>query len=167
MKYKIKILLLFILSGFLVLWASEEFFRRIIGGLSGSYPFAQTWIIKASEKEIVEAINELNKINPNFQPPNLIKLIEPRDRSTQSDHWLHFNLYYTDSKEIVHAWTRPNQDTTVTTFAFVSLSKTDDPEYLKLINRDFWYFANKRQIQKFKSTFIDRIQMQIETKRNP
>lgn len=153
------------------------------------------WDIKASESEIIEAIKELSKTNPNFQPPSNVEFISKRDTGynwntyemieyleklkTDSltpmpekdydncyhDYWLYVNLYYPDAKEIVHTWTRPNFDTTVTTFAFVSLSSLDNPTEYRLINRDFWYIANKRQINKFKRTSIDKIQEQIDKKR--
>ena len=157
--------LIFLLIGFLFIWGCEEFFRRKIGGFAGSYPFVESWDIKASEREITDAIKELNKTNPNFQPPKNIKLISERDSSNDRDYWLYINLYYPDTKEIVQTWTRPDFDTTITTFAFVSLNNIDNPTEFKLINRDFWYIANKREISKFKTIFVDKIQEQIDKKR--
>jgi hypothetical protein len=183
------------LTGFLFIWGCEEFFRREIGGFAGSYPFLEYWDIKASEQEIVDAIKELSKTNPNFQTPKQFEFISSRDtgyiwtssemqeylnkRVTDSliplpeknynnyyhEYWLHINLYYPDTKEVVQTWTRPVFDTTMTTFAFVSLTKIDEPVAPKLINRDFWYIANKREISKFKKTFVDKIQEQIYKKR--
>lgn len=165
MTAKTKKYLIIVLIVFLFLWGCEEFFRRKIGGFAGSYPFVEYWDIKASEREITDAIKDLNKTNPNFQPPNNIKLISDRDTSNDRDYWLYIDLYYPDTKEIVHTWTRPDFDTTVTTFAFISLSKVGNQTDFRLINRDFWYIANKRQISKFKSTFVDKIQEQIDKKR--
>jgi hypothetical protein len=62
------------------------------------------------------------------------------------DYWLYVNLYYPDTQEIVHTWTRPDFNQSVTTFAFVSLSSLENPTEYCLINRDFWYIANKREI---------------------
>ena len=195
MTAKTKKYLIFLLIGFLFLWGCEELFRRKIGGFAGSYPFVEYWDIKASEREVIDAIKELNKTNPNFQPPNNVEFISKRDtgyiwtsyemkeylkkRKTDSltplpektydnyyhDYWLYVDLYYPDTKEIVQTWTRPDFDTTVTTFAFVSLSKIDNPTDYRLINRDFWYIANKQQINKFKRTFVNKIQEQIDKKR--
>lgn len=150
---------------FLSLFGANEFLRRKIGGFGGSYPFVEYWDIKASEREITDAIKALNKTNSNFQPPSNVELISTRDTSDDRDYWLYINLYYPDTKEIVHTWTRPDFDTTVTTFAFVSLSTIGKTNNFRLINRDFWYIANKRQINKFKSTFVDKIQEQIDKKR--
>ena len=152
-------------TGFLFLWGCEEFFRREVGGFAGSYPFVEYWDIDASEREIIEAIKELNKTNPNFQLPSSVEFISTRDTNNAEDYWLYVDLYYPDTKEIVHAWTRPRYGEAVTTFAFVSLSKIDNPREHKLINRDFWYVANKLQIGKFKSTFVDKIEEQIDKKR--
>jgi len=185
---------LFVLC-FLFLFGANEFLRRKVGGFAGSYPFVEYWEIHASEREVIDAIKELNKINPNFQPPNNARFISKRDTgyiwtsyemkeyliklkkdsltslpeknydNYYHDYWLYVDLYYPDTKEIVHTWTRPDFDTTVTTFAFVSLSSSDNPTDYRLINRDFWYIANKRQINKFKTTFVDKIQAQIDKKR--
>lgn len=162
---KTKKYLVIVLTGFLFFWGCEEFLRRKIGGFAGSYPFVEYWDIKASEQEVTEAVKELNKTNSNFQPPMNVELISIRDTSNDQDYWQYINLYYPDTKEIVHTWTRPDFDTTITTFAFVSLSKVDNPTEFRLINRDFWYIANERQINKFKSTFVDKIQEQIDKKR--
>ena len=181
---------------FLLLFGANEFLRRKIGGFAGSYPFVEYWDIKASEQDVINAIKELNKTNSNFQPPNNVEFISKRDTGyiwtsfemknyleklkTDSltplpeknydnyyhDYWQYVNLYYPDTKEIVHTWTRPDFDTTVTTFAFVSLSNIDNPADFRLINRDFWYIANKKQIRKFKSTFVDKIQEQIDKRKS-
>ncbi len=195
MTTKTKKYLVIILTGFLFFWGCEEFFRRKIGGFAGSYPFVEYWDIKASESEVIDAIKELNRTNPNFQPPNNVEFISKRDTGyiwtsyemkeyleklkTDSltplpeknydnyyhDYWLYVDLYYPDTKEIVHTWTRPDFDTSVTTFAFVSLSSINNPTDFRLINRDFWYIANKIQISKFKSTFVDKIREQIDKKK--
>ncbi len=183
------------LTLFLLLWGCEEFFRRKIGGFAGSYPFVEYWDLKASESEVIEAIVELKKENPELQPPNQKELFQPREvdydwgtdemkkylelylkdstlqlppmtkSNTKSEYWLYVNFYYPDTKEIVHTWTRPDFDTTVTTFAFVSLSRLENPTDRRLINRDFWYLANRRQISKFSSTFVDKIQEKIDKRR--
>jgi hypothetical protein len=191
---RIKYLLIF-LTVFLFFWGCEELFRRKIGGFAGSYPFVEYWDLKATEAEVIDAIVELKGENRNLQPPNQKEFFNPRNvdydwgtgemkrhlelslkdstlplppmtkSNTKSDYWLYIDFYYPDTKEIVHTWTRPDFDTTVTTFAFVSLSKIDNPTDHRLINRDFWYVANKRQISKFKSTFVDKIQDKINKRR--
>jgi hypothetical protein len=64
---------------FLFVFGANELFRRKIGGFAGSYPFVEYWDINASEREIIDAIKELNKTNPDFQPPSNVELISKRD----------------------------------------------------------------------------------------
>jgi len=195
MKKKVTLYVFITLVAFLLFWGCEEFFRRKIGGFAGSYPYVEYWEINASEIEIIEAIKALNQNNINFKPPKNINFISERDtgykwHSTEMleyldklqtdslkplpeknynnyhhDYWLHINLYYPDTKEIVRAWTRPNFDTTITTFAFHSLSRVNVPSDFRLINKDFWYIENKRQIRKFRRTFVEKIKEQLEKKK--
>lgn len=148
--------------GFLSLWGCEEFVRRKIGGFAGSYPFVEYWEINASEQEVITAIRELVKSNPGYRPPDSTEHISTRDSSIENDYWLHIVLYYPDTREVVQSWTRPDADTSVTTFAFVGLRSIDIPSEMRLINRDFWFLANRQQIRKFKTTFVDRIIHQID-----
>ena len=153
------------LIGFLSIWGFEEFFRRKIGGFAGSYPFAKTWTIHASEQEVVNAIKVLRETNPSFQPPQNITQFSHRDTTNELDYWLYIKLYYPDTQEIVHTWTRPQKDRYLTTLAFNSLSKYNHPTDSRLINRDFWYLANKREINRFESTFVAVIKEQIKENR--
>jgi hypothetical protein len=190
-----RVLIIISIVTFLFFWSCEEFFRRKVGGFAGSYPFVEYWYIKGSEQEVVDAIVELKKEKPEIQVPNRIELISKRDTGyiwtsfqmqmylerlkTDSliplpektyenyyhDYWLYTDFYYQDTREVVHAWIRPSNDTTITAFAFVSLSKIDNPNDYRLINRDFWYIPNKLEIRKFEKTFVDRIQEKIDKKK--
>ena len=196
MNFRLKKNIGIFLTIFLVFWVCEEFFRRKIGGFAGSYPFVEYWELQATEAEVINAIVELKKEQPDLQPPDQKEFFRPRkidydwesdamktywllllkDSTVQlppmtklntksSEYWLYIDFYYPDSKEIVHTWTRPSFDSTATTFAFVSLSSMNNSRDRRLINRDFWYIANKREISKFKSTFVDKIQEKIDKRR--
>ena len=186
-KKTIKITAL-ILACFFCLCGCEEFFRRRIGGFAGSYPYVESWDFKATEAEVIDAVKELKRENSNLQPPNQTEIVSKRDtgyiwESTDMkiykeklkkdpltplpektydnyyhDYWLFIDFYYTDTEEIVHTWTRPDLDAKVTTFAFVGLND-------KLINRDYWFIANRKEIHKFKKTIVDKIQKIIDRKR--
>lgn len=180
--------LIIALIGFLVVWGGEEFFRRVIGGFAGSYPYAQTWDFIAAEDEVLAAIKELKKENPSLQPPNqeeypmtrdtgyiwnsdemieyvkklqtdsLTPLPEKNYDNSYHDYWIFVDFYYPDTKEVLRTWTRPDFNPNITTFALVSI---DD----RLINKDFWYLANKREIRKFRKNIVDKIQQKIDQKR--
>jgi hypothetical protein len=181
---------------FLFLFGANEFLRREIGGFAGSYPYVEYWHINAPETEVIEAIKELKKEDPSLQPPNQTELTSKRDTgynwntiemieynekllkdsstplpehnygNTYTDYWLYVDFYYADTKQVVHTWTRPDFDSTITTFAFVSISSFDNPQDSKLVNKDFWYIENKRQINKFKRLIVDRIKAKIEKKKS-
>ena len=155
----------FLILGFLLFWGCEELLRRKVGGFAGSYPFVEPFTLLANEQEIIEAIKELSKTNPNFHPPENIPQITERDSSNEYSYWLNIKLYYPDTQEIVHTWTRPEKDKDYTTFSFFALSNYDHPTDYRLINRDFWFLENKREISRFKTTFVDEIKKQIDTMR--
>ncbi len=185
----------FTLLGCLFLYGANEFSKQTTGGFAGSYSFVESFDIQASEREVIEAIKELNKVNTNFNQPGNIPFISKQDtgydwssykmqeyiKKLKTDsltplpaknndnyyhnYWLHVKLYYPDTKEIVHTLARSKLDTTITTFAFEGLSKIDNPTKFRVINRDFWFIDNKRQIDKFKQLIVDKIKTQIDRKR--
>jgi hypothetical protein len=195
MKRKYKKYLVGLLVCFLVVWGCEEFFRRMIGGFAGSYPFVEYWEIRASEREVIEAIKEMKREHPDLQPPDQSVLVAGRGEAAHNDtgkvneiaaylkdtsktstdkgigsdmpdYWLYIDFFYNDTKQVVHTWTRPSEDSTSTTFAFVGLNTIGYPQGYKLINKDFWYLANKREINKFKKRILEKLEEQLE-KRNP
>lgn len=175
-----------VFASFLLVWGSEEFFRRRIGGFGGSYPFVKSWDINATEVEVLEAIKELKQENPALHPNPDIELVPSRNSeydwdspemieyskkyeldsltplptktkaNTKNEYWLYIDFFYDGQN--VHTWTRPEFDSTITTFALVSLNG-------RLINRDYWYLANKREIKKFKETIVDKVQEKIDERR--
>ena len=141
------------ISCFLFLFGANEFFRRVLGGLAGSYPFVEAWNISAKEEDVIKAIQELKNENPNLRPNN--------DTSYRDSYWYHEDFYYHDTKQTVHAWTRPGRNEFTTDLAFVSLSSSDTTVEAKLINKDFWFLANRREINKFKSLVVDRLEKKL------
>jgi|JI6StandDraft_1071083.scaffolds.fasta_scaffold279399_1 hypothetical protein len=180
---------------FFCVWGCEEFLRRKLGGLAGSYPFVESWEINAPEREVLEAIIILKKQMPELQPPSIKMLIGKRDTTygwksdslfidyvikletdslaiapidsnkITTDYWLHVAFYYKETNEIVYTWTRPDvMDSSKTTLALIGFSIADDSTDYRLINRDFWYLANKMQIHKFKKTILQPILDKIKEK---
>jgi hypothetical protein len=137
----------------LFLFGCEELFRRRIGGLAGSYPFVESWTINATEADVIKAIGKIKAEHRELRPP--------RDSSFRDSYWYYVDFYYSDSKEVAHAWTREDLNGITTTIAFVSLSKLNDQDDSRLINRDFWYIANRIEINKFKKKIIDKIREKL------
>ena len=146
-----------LISCFLFLFGANEFFRRVVGGFAGSYPFVESWNIAAKEDDVIKAIQELKNENPNLTPQN--------DTSFRSSYWYYVEFYYSDTKQIVHAWTRPGRNQFTTDLAFVSLSGANKNEEDKLINKDFWYWSNRQEINKFKTKIVDRLEKIVYSKK--
>jgi hypothetical protein len=185
---KIKFILRFLLL-FLIIWGCEEFFRRKIGGFAGSYPFVEYWDIKATESEVIFAIKELKQEDISLQPPGDTILVQERNteydwdskemidfsakleidsltpfpkktkKNTKDGYWLYINFYYSETGEIVKTWLRPDFDSTITTLAFVGLNR-------KLINRDYWFLDNQKEIKKFKKRIVEKIQNKVDKLKN-
>jgi hypothetical protein len=132
------------------LFVAEEVFRRVLGGLAGSYPFVESWNIAAKEADVIKAIEELKNENPSLRLPN--------DTSFRSRYWFYVDFYYADTKQVVHTWTRPGRNQFTTDLAFVSISNSDKNQEDKLINRDFWFWDNRREINRFKTRIIDKLE---------
>ncbi len=147
-----------ILTYFLLLvFITNEFCRRVLGGFAGSYPYAEAWNIAAKEDDVIKAIKELKNKNPNFSPQN--------DTSFRNSYWFYTDFNYPDTKQTVHVWTRPGKNEFTTDIAFISLSSLDKNEEDKLINKDFWYWSNKREIHKFKNQIIDKLEKIVYLKK--
>lgn len=141
---------------FLLLWGCEEFLRRKIGGFAGSYPYAETWEVDASETEVIEIIKQIKITHPELQPPYDTALI-----SCRTSYWNYVTFYFLDTKELVHTWTREAYDTSRTTVALVSFSPVDNPNEQHLINKDYWFFANLKRREKFEKRIINQIKERL------
>ena len=156
----IKKISIILIGCFLFLWGCEELLRRKIGGFAGSYPFVESWVLDIPEDELIQIIRELKLKNPELKPPFDSVLTGERH-----SYWFFTKFYYPDSKEVVHTWLRPDHDTTKTTLAFYSLTDSDSPNEHRLINRDFWYLANKSEIRKFEKTIVEPLRVEIRKKK--
>ena len=153
---RLKKIIIIIVCGFLLLFVAEEFFRRVMGGFAGSYPFVESWNIAAKEEDVIKAIEELKNENPGLRPPG--------DSSFRSSYWFYTDFYYSNSRQTVHTWTRPGKNEFTTDFAFISISGSAKNGDDKLINRDFWYWDNKREINKFKAQIVDKLEKIVYSK---
>ncbi|MEO7047843.1 MAG: hypothetical protein ABI091_21270 [Ferruginibacter sp.] len=138
---------------FMFIFGSNELFRRVIGGFAGSYPFVESWNLYAKEDDVIKAIQELKNKNPNLRPA--------KDTSYRDSYWYYVDFYYADTKQTVHAWTRPGRNEFTTDLAFVSLSSSDTSKEDRLINKDFWYLANRREINKFKTLIVEKLEKKL------
>lgn len=167
MTKKSIIILLFIVIGLFSIWTGY-LWKVFSCGVAGSYPCVETWSLPINETNLIEIINEIKKEHPELEPPNV-----SYPTSGRHSYWYDILFYYPDTKKDVQTWIRPNDDTAYTTIAFVAIathidSLTPIKEITmdrQEINRDFGYFANKKEISKFKSRILGLIEMKINDKR--
>ncbi len=57
------------ISCFLFLFGANEFFRRVLGGLAGSYPFVESWNIATKEEDVIPFL-----IIGTFHPKKIVQL---------------------------------------------------------------------------------------------
>lgn len=152
--------------GFFFLWTSY-LWKIFSSSIAGSYTHVQTWTFKVRESELIKIIQEIKKEHPELEPPNVTYPTSGRYK-----YWYEFTFYYGDTKESVYTWTRPEIDSSSTTFAFVAVAPhidaTTKPEDIKLgrreINHDFGYWENRKEIKKFENTIVKLIEQKINKK---
>ena len=77
-------------------------------------------------------------------------------REDSTDHWYHIYFYYPDKNQIIHTWTRP-ETKTKTTFALVGINEGLTLGNWKTVNRSFWWWKNKPEIEEFEQRILKRI----------
>ncbi|TDQ76331.1 hypothetical protein [Sphingobacterium yanglingense] len=127
-----------------------EFFRRQIGGFAGSYPFAEVWQIAGSIEDTERKLIKLHEIEPDlfFENDSLSFKNDP------TKYWKKVDFYYKDRQEIVHALIRDDgNNTDIYLVSFVDTVTGD----LRLMNKDFGFFANLREMKDFENKVLDKI----------
>lgn len=163
---KKKLILLFIVIGLYFFWTGY-LWKKFSCGIAGSYPCVETWNLPISETNLIDIIKEIKIEHPELEPPNV-----SYPTSNRHSYWYNITFYYPETKKNVYTWTRPNEDTTCTTIAFEAIATHIDSltpiNEIKMdrqeINRDFDYFANKKEIKKFESRILDLIKIKINEK---
>lgn len=163
---KIIFILCLLVVGFFFLWTSY-LWKIFSSSIAGSYTHVQTWTFKVKESELIKIINEIKKEHPELEPPNVTY-----PTSGRNGYWYDFLFYYSDTKQDIQTWTRPERDSLSTTFAFVAvfphIDATTQLKDMKMdrreINHDFDYWENRREIKKFENTIVKLIEQKINQK---
>ncbi|MBT2620159.1 hypothetical protein [Chryseobacterium sp. ISL-6] len=123
----------------------------------GSYPYAETYVIPKSEKEVINTIIKLKEDNLDYKVPKLqwagkeTELLDGRD-----SHWYYFYFYFKDTNDIVEFWTREGNGPNETKVGFFSVSKGLNGS-THLINKDLSEKENTEIKRKFEKHIIDKI----------
>lgn len=148
-RYKKPIII--VLSIFISLFL-YELGRRNIGGFAGSYPFAETWTIHHPLEDVKLRLIAMHQLNANlFKDTTSLQFTNAYSLDPSSPDRIDF--YYADRDEdvqviITSSW----KCDTCAEIALVSFTSRKNGT-IRLMNRDFKWFANRREIQ----TFEDRI----------
>jgi len=138
-KFLIIITILLFISYYLI-----SFFSTFHFYAAGSYPYAETYYLKYSEKKIINALEKLKLKNANLV-----------DNDT-TDYW--HDVYFDLGDKRVQTWTRPINENE-TDFAFVAIYKN---KKWQLVNQDLGLFGNIMIKREFEKEIIERLKIELK-----
>jgi hypothetical protein len=123
-----------------------SFFSTFHFYAAGSYPYAETYHLKYSEKNIINALEKLKLKNANLE-----------DKDT-TDYW--HDIYFDLGDKRVQAWTRSSNENE-TDFALVAISKNKKSQW-QLVNQDLGLFENIIIKREFEKAIIQRLKTELK-----
>ncbi|MBO0593392.1 hypothetical protein I2486_18500 [Cellulophaga sp. E16_2] len=121
---------------------------------AGSYPYAEIYLIKLPEEQLVTKINNFKDNNIEYKVPSSLGLVD--GKSSPNDHWHNFYFKNPKNNQIIKTWVRKNTNNN-TKFAFISIKDDTSLGHWKNINKDFDTKRNKETIQEFESIILKKI----------
>lgn len=118
----------------------------------GSYNGVLRFKVEVSEREVVEKIDSIKKVNKSDIYLRKMGYVDGRKDST--DHWYHFYVYYSDTDEIINCWVRGDYDGGAT-IAVVSINSND--KWMRL-DKDFNNKEKKSVEKRFLKEYINLIE---------
>ncbi len=140
----------FIIIAFVILLFVSYLVHFALHISPGSYPYAERYSIEMKYSELISAINNFKKQNPNVSPPTQLNLVDKK-----SDNWYHCYFYYMDRNEILHVILID-----MGTHSIVDFDAINEGVVLgnwKDINRDFDKEANEFQKELFEKRILNNI----------
>jgi len=139
--------IIFITIGIIFFITGFEIIRRKVGGFGGSYPFAKTWKVKKSMIEIENNLNNLHQNKPDiFFDKNKLNL-----QFDRTGYWKKIDFFYTDRNEIVQVLFREYDGTTsISLIGFIN----ENSGKIKLMNKDFNWFQNRKEKEIFETRIL-------------
>lgn len=139
LKFLIIITIIVFISYYLI-----SFFSTFHLYAAGSYPYAETYYLKYSEKEVINALEELKLKNAHLV-----------DNDT-TDYW--HEVYFDLGDKKVQTWTRPiNKNET--NFALVAVYKN---KKWQLVNQDLGLLGNIMLKREFEKLIIERLKIELK-----
>ncbi len=124
-----------------------ELARRRIGSFGGAYPFVETWKINHSIKDVENNLAKLHRLNPTLFKDTTQLVLAP----DFTGHWKKIDFYYTDRDEIVQVLIRGfGSRTNISLYRFINKNSG----VIRLMNKDFNYFNNRREKELFENRIL-------------
>mgnify|MGYP003650236556 CR=1 FL=1 len=143
-KLKLKFLIIITILLFSAYYLIS-FFSTFHFYAAGRYPYAETYYLKYSEREIINALEKLKLKNTDFV-----------DKDT-TDYW--HNIYFDIGDKRLETWTRSSGENE-TDLAFVAVKKKKDK--WKLVNQDLGLFQNILIKREFEKVILERLKIELE-----
>jgi hypothetical protein len=140
-KFLIIITIILFFSYYLISYFSTFHFYA-----AGTYPYAETYHLKYSEKKIINALEKLKLKNTDLE-----------DNDT-TDYW--HDIYFDLEDKRVQTWTRSFNESE-TDFALVAISKNKKSQW-QLVNQDLGLFENIIIKREFEKVIIQRLKIELE-----
>lgn len=128
---------------------------------AGSYPYAEIYEIESTEPDIIKAIEQFKKENPEYVVPAEVGLED--GRRDEGDHWYTVYFYYKDDSQIIHTLLRPSGNGT-TSFGLEGVCQGLSLENWRTINSDFWNSDDDVQKEKFEKLILSKIKANLKGK---
>jgi hypothetical protein len=127
----------------------------------GSYPYAETYELSASEDQVKQAIHRFKQEHPEYSVPKVTidgtttwALID--HQSKDPDYWYVVYFYYPEERRILLTWTRPAEKGK-TTFALVGINQGLTLGRWRDINKDFSGSENDELKKAFEERILKKI----------
>ena len=141
-KFLISITIILFISYYVISYFSTFHFYS-----AGTYPYAETYHLKYSERQIINALEKLK-----------LKNADLKDNDT-TDYW--HDIYFDLGDKRIQAWTRSFNESE-TDFALVSISKNKKSQW-QLINQDLDLLENMMTKREFEKAIIQRLKIELKS----
>jgi len=113
---------------------------------AGTYPYAETYYIRCSEKKILDVLEKMNLTN-----------LDLKDQDT-TDYW--HNIYFDLHGKRIETWTRPSVDDG-TDFALVAVHESRKTGW-QLVNQELGLFKNIMVKREFEKEIVNKLKAELE-----
>jgi hypothetical protein len=126
----------------------------------GSYPYVEEYEVNTKEGNLIKAIENFKRDNPEFNPPEQAGLKD--GRINDKALWYDIYFYYPQENQLIHTWTRPALNPQKTTFALVGVNDGLKLGNWKRINHDLSSSEDDSQKEKFTTRILNKVKAYLK-----